>query len=99
LDVDGAERFGGRLLDFFHEACAHAEESGEEGGASGVKADATQGESRPWKASGEDDPKAAEEKSPGTSSSVPSRRWGPWRMMEFFSRRRLAPKAGRRRSV
>jgi len=57
LDVDGAERFGGRLLDFFHEACAHAEESGEEGGASGVKADATQGESRPWKASGEDDPK------------------------------------------
>ena len=57
MDVDGAERFGGRLLDFFHEACAHAEESGEEGGAGGVKADVTEGESRPWEASSEDDPK------------------------------------------
>ena len=36
LDGDGAERFGGGLLDFFHEACAHAEEGGEEGGAGGV---------------------------------------------------------------
>jgi hypothetical protein len=58
LDGDGAERFGGRLLDFFHKACAHAEEGGEEGGAGGVKAYATQSESRPWEASGEDDPKS-----------------------------------------
>jgi hypothetical protein len=57
LDGDRAERFGGGLLDFFYEACAHAEESGEEGGAGGVKADVTEGESRPWEASGEDDPK------------------------------------------
>jgi len=57
LDGDGAERFGGGLLDFFHEACAHPEEGGEEGGPGGVKADVTQGESRPWEASSEDDPK------------------------------------------
>jgi hypothetical protein len=57
LDGDRAERLGGGLLDFFYEACAHAEESGEEGGASRVKADVTEGESRPWEASGEDDPK------------------------------------------
>ena len=59
MDGDRAERFGGRLLDFFHEACTHAEESGEKGGAGGVKADVTQGESRPWEASGEDDPKGS----------------------------------------
>ena len=57
MDGDRAERFGGGLLDFFHEACAHAEEGGEEGGAGGVEADATQGEARAWEASGEDDPK------------------------------------------
>jgi len=58
LDGNGAERFGSGLLDFFHEASAHAEEGREEGGAGGVKADVTQGESRPWEASGEDDPKS-----------------------------------------
>jgi len=57
LDGDRTERFGSGLLDFFHEASAHAEEGGKEGGAGGVKADVTQGESRPWEASGEDDPK------------------------------------------
>jgi hypothetical protein len=58
LDGNGSERFGGGLLDFFHETCAHAEQGGEEGGAGGVQANATQGESRSWKASGEDDPKS-----------------------------------------
>jgi hypothetical protein len=57
LDGDRAERLRGGLLYFFHEACTHAEEGGEEGGAGGVEADAPQGEARAWEASGEDDPK------------------------------------------
>ena len=44
MDGDRAERFGSGLLDFFHEASAHAEEGGEEGGAGRVEAYATQSE-------------------------------------------------------
>ena len=43
-NCDSAERFGGGLFYLFQNARAHAQEGGDEGGAGGVEADASESE-------------------------------------------------------
>jgi len=57
-NCDSAERFGGGLFYLFQNARAHAQEGGDEGGAGGVEADASESELGTTKASGEDHPKS-----------------------------------------